>query len=60
MDEIEEAGNRLKLGFSRTVQPNSFWKFISVVSNFKNNARERFLFVKKLGVCHLQVFSLLK
>jgi len=38
----------LKLGFLKTVQPNSFSKFISAVCNFKNNAQETYLFVSNL------------
>ena len=49
----------MKLGFLKTVQPNSFSKLISAVCNFKNNAQETYLFVSNLCLCHLQVISLL-
>ena len=45
MGKTEEYG---KLGFLKTVQPNSFSKFISAVCNFKNNAQETYLFVSNL------------
>ena len=57
--KTEEDGNGLKLGFLKTVQPNSFSKLISAVCNFKNNAQETYLFVSNLCLCHLQVISLL-
>ena len=59
MGKTEEDGNVLKLGFLKTVQPNSFSKLISAVCNFKNNAQETYLFVSNLCLCHLQVISLL-
>ena len=40
--------NGLKLGFLKTVQPNSFSKLISAACNFKNNAQETHLFVLDL------------
>ena len=40
MGKTEEDGNGLKLGFLKTVQPNSFSKLISAVCNFKNNAQD--------------------
>ena len=43
MGKTEEDWSELKLGFLKTVQPNSFWKFISAVCNFKNNAQKTFL-----------------
>ena len=49
----------MKLGFLKTVQPNSFSKLISAVCNFKNNVQETYLFVSNLCLCHLQVISLL-
>ena len=59
MGKTEEDGNVLKLGFLKTVQPNSFSKLISAVCNFKNNAQETYLFVSNLCLCHLKVISLL-
>ena len=47
----------MKLGFLKTVQPNSFSKLISAVCNFKNNAQETYLFVSNFCLCHLQVIS---
>ena len=38
--KTEEDWNELKLGFLKTVQPNSFSKLISAACNFKNNAQE--------------------
>ena len=46
--QTEEDWNRLKLGFLKTGQPNSFSKLISGVCNFKNNAQETCLFVSNL------------
>ena len=43
MGKTEEDRNGLKLGFWKTVQPNSFSKFISAVCNFKNNAQVTYL-----------------
>ena len=59
MGPTEEDSIGLKLGFLKTVQPNSFSKLISTVCNFKNNAEETYLFVSNLCLCHLQVISLL-
>ena len=59
MGKIEEDWNGLKLGFLKTVQPNSFSKLIRAACNFKNNAQETYLFVSDLWFCHLQVISLL-
>ena len=39
MDKTEEDWNGLKLGFLKTVQPNSFSKLIRAAGNFKNNAQ---------------------
>ena len=44
MGKTEEDWNRLKLGFFKTVQPNSFSKLISAVCNFKNNDQDREIF----------------
>ena len=38
----------VKLGFLKTVQPNSFSKLTPAVCNFKNNAQETYLFVSDL------------
>ena len=59
MGPTEEDSIGLKLGFLKTVQPNSFSKLISTVCNFKNIAEETYLFVSNLCLCHLQVISLL-
>ena len=59
MGKTEEDLNGLKLGFLKTVQPNSFSKLISAVCNFKNNAQETYLIVSNLCLYHLQVISLL-
>ena len=49
MGKTEEDCYVLKLGFLKTVQPNSFSKLISAVCNsFKNNAQETYLFVSNL------------
>ena len=53
MGKTEEDWNGLKLGFLKTVQPNSFSKFISAVCNFKNDAQETF---SNLWFCHLHDF----
>ena len=59
MGKTEEDWNGLKLVFFKTVQPKSFSKFIPAACNFKNNARETYLFVSDLWFCHLHVISLL-
>ena len=59
MGKTEEDWNGLKLGFFKTVQPNSFSKLIPAARNFKNNAQETYLFVSVLWICHLHVISLL-
>ena len=58
MGKTEEDWNGLKLGFLKTVQPNSFSKLMSAFCNFKNNAQETYLFVSNLLFCHLHVISL--
>ena len=58
MGKTEEDWNGLKLGFLKTVQPNSFSKFSSAVCSFKNNAQGTYLFVSNLWFCHLHVISL--
>ena len=57
--KTEEDWNELKLGFLKTVQPNSFSKLISAACNFKNNAQETYLLVLVPWFCHLHVISLL-
>ena len=59
MRKTEEDWNRLKLGFLKTVQPNSFSKLIPAACNFKHNAQETYLFVSGLWFCHLPVITLL-
>ena len=58
MGKTEEDWNGLKLGFLKTVQPNSFSKLIPTACNFKNNAQETYLFVTDLWFCHLHVIFL--
>ena len=58
MGKTEEDWNGLKLGFLKTVQPNSFSKLIPAACNFKNNAQETYLFVLDLWFCHLHVIYL--
>ena len=43
MGKTEKDWNGLKLGFLKTVQPNSFSKLIPAACNFKNNAQEAFV-----------------
>ena len=45
MGKTEEDWNGLKLGFLKTVQPNSFSKLIPAACNFKNNALDWDIFV---------------
>ena len=59
MGKTEEDWNELKLGFLKTVQPNSLSKLIPAACNFKKNAQETDLFVWDLLFCHLHVVSLL-
>ena len=59
MGKTEEDWNGLKLGFLKTVQPNSFSKLTPAACNFKNNAQETYLFVSGLWFFHLHVISLL-
>ena len=59
MGKTEEDWNGLKLGFLKTVQPNSFSKLIPAACNFKNNAQETYFFVSDPWFCHLHVISLL-
>ena len=58
MGKTEEGWHGLKLGFLKTVQPNSYLKLIPAACNFKN-AQETYLFVLDLLFCHLHVISLL-
>ena len=57
--KTEEDWNGLKLGFLKTVQPNSFSQLIPAACNFKSNAQETNFFVSDLWFCHLHVISLL-
>ena len=59
MGKTEEDWNGLKLGFLKTVQPNSVPKLIPTACNFKNNAQETYLFVLVPWFRHLHVISLL-
>ena len=60
MGKTEEDWNGLKLGFLKTVQPDSFSsKVIPAACNFKNNAQETYMFVSDLWFCHLHVLFLL-
>ena len=59
MGKTEEDWNGLKLGFLKTVKPNSFSKLIPATCNFKNHAQETHLFVSGLWFCYLHVISLL-
>ena len=59
MGKTEEDWNGLKLGFLKTVQPDSFSKLIPASCNFKNNAQETYLLVTDLWFFHLHVISLL-
>ena len=59
MGKTEEDWNGLKLGFLKTVQPNSFSRLIPAACNFKSNAQETYLFVSENWFCHLNVISLL-
>ena len=59
MGKTEEDWTRLKLGFLKTVQPNSFAKLVPAACNFKNNAQQTYLFVSDLWFCYLHVISLL-
>ena len=59
MGKTEEDWTGLKLGFLKTVQPNSFSKLIPAACNYKNNAQDTYLFVSDLWLSHLPVISLL-
>ena len=56
--KTEEDWNGLKLGFLKTVQPNSFSKLIPAAVNLKKNAQETYLFVSDLWFYHIPVISL--
>ena len=45
MGKTEEDWNGLKLGFLKTVQPNSLSELIPAAGNLKTNAQETSLFV---------------
>ena len=59
MGKTEEDWNGLKLGFLKTVQPDSFSKLALAACNLKNNAQETYSFVMDLWFCHLHVICLL-
>ena len=59
MGKTEEDWKGLKLGFFKSVQPNSFLKLVPASCNLKNNAQETYVFVSDLWFCHLPVISLL-
>ena len=59
MGKTEEDWNGLKLGFLKTVQPNSLSKLIPAASNFKNNAQQTYRFVSDLRFCYLHEISML-
>ena len=48
MGKTEEDWNGLKLGFLKTVQPNSFLRLIPAACSLKNNAQETYLFFSDL------------
>ena len=54
--KTEEDWNGMKLGFLKTVQPNSFSKLVPAACNFKNTAQETYLFVTDL--CLLSLSSI--
>ena len=58
MGKTEEDWNRLKLGFLKIVQPNSFSKMVPAACNFKNNAQETY-FSRIPDFVILHVISLL-
>ena len=49
MSKTEEDWNGLKLGFLKTVQPNSFSKLIPAACNFKNNAQETYSVLSRIS-----------
>ena len=59
MGKTKEDWNGLKLGFLKTVQPNSLSELIPAAGNLKTNAQETSLFVSDRWFCHLRVISLL-
>ena len=59
MGKTEEDWNGLKLGFLKTVQPNSLSKLIPAACNFKNNAQQTYRFVSDLRFCYLHDISML-
>ena len=53
MGQTEEDWKGLKLGFLKTVQPNSFSKLIPAACNFKNNAQQVIGKIKQNALdCH--------
>ena len=59
MGKTKEDWNGLRLGFLKTVQPNSFSKLIPAACTFKNNSQKTYLFVSDFWFCNLHVISLL-
>ena len=59
MGKTEQDWNGLRVGFLKTVQPNSFSELIPAACNFKDNTQETYLFVSDLWFSHLSVISLL-
>ena len=59
MGKTEDDWNGLKLGFLKTVQQGSTLKNCYAACNFKNNAKETYLFISDLCFCHFHVMSLL-
>ena len=55
MGKTEEDWNGLKLGFLKTVQPNSFSKLSLCCLQLQNMSPETYLFVSNLWFCHLHV-----
>ena len=54
MGKTEEDWNGLKLGFLKTVQPNSFSKLIPAACNFKNSLRSK-RFLTKLTLSSIAI-----
>ena len=49
MGKTEEDWNGLKLGFLKTVQPNSFSKLIHAACSFKTNAQETIICLSRIS-----------
>ena len=50
MGKTEEDSNGLKLGFLKSVQPNSFSKLIPAACNLKHNAQETYLLASEIVI----------